>query len=110
MKSNFWSGKNPCWEMHECPVSLRDECPAYIYRFSGYPCWEIEGTLCKLNTKDGTTSFIDRCYNCNVYMKYGKGEPITLKERGTGTEHDKLLQVLTKREEYEWLLKHIGSK
>ncbi len=47
----------PCWSIHQCPTSTRENCAAY---FSGEaPCWEAseKGTKCK--NKD--------CRNCDVY-------------------------------------------
>ena len=78
----FWEGKTPCWEMFRCADAVRDECPAFKYR--SLPCWEIEGTYCKLfdyGTKgDGT----EICQCCRVYKKWGHGESIKIKLFGKG--------------------------
>ena len=78
----FWEGKTPCWEMFRCPELVRDECPAYKYR--SLPCWEIEGTYCKLfdygKKGDGT----DVCQHCRVYKRWGQAKPIELKLLGKG--------------------------
>ena len=42
----FWEGKRPCWEMCQCPEMIRGDCPAPKHQ--SLPCWEIEGTYCKL--------------------------------------------------------------
>jgi len=46
-KQDFWEGKATCWEMCSCPSSLHLECPTFKNR--QFPCWEIEGTYCKLD-------------------------------------------------------------
>lgn len=78
----FWEGKTPCWEMFRCPEAMRNECPAFKYRT--LPCWQIEGTYCKLldygQRGDGT----DICQVCRVYKRWGHGEPIELKLYGKG--------------------------
>ncbi len=98
----FWEGKTTCWEMFRCPQEVRDECPAYKYR--ELPCWQIEGTYCKLfdyGTKgDGT----EICESCRVYKKWGRAEPIQIKLHGKGfnpvskviTEGGERIQVETK--------------
>jgi hypothetical protein len=42
----FWEGKRPCWEMCQRPEMIRGDCPAPKHQ--SLPCWEIEGTYCKL--------------------------------------------------------------
>ena len=78
----FWEGKTPCWEMFRCPEAIKAECPAF--KFRSLPCWEIEGTYCKLfdyGTKgDGT----DVCQHCRAYKRWGQAKPIELKLLGRG--------------------------
>jgi len=78
----FWEEKTPCWEMFRCPEAMRKECPAFKYRT--LPCWQIEGTYCKLfdygERGDGT----EICENCRVYKKWGHGEQIEIKLHGQG--------------------------
>ncbi|MBN1376373.1 MAG: hypothetical protein JXA01_09480 [Dehalococcoidia bacterium] len=82
--NNFWAGKQPCWEKCHCPDMIKGECPAAKYQF--LPCWEIEGTYCKLNDM-GTTGRDTRvCEVCPVYKKYGNDEPIRLKLYGRGMD------------------------
>jgi len=80
--TNFWQGKKVCWEMCHCPEVIKSECPAP--RYPSFPCWEIEGTYCKL-TPDGTggqdTSI---CHFCRVYKRWGENKPIELKLFGKG--------------------------
>ena len=81
---DFWAGKAPCWEMCRCPEMIRNECPTAKYQF--VPCWEIEGTYCKLNDYGATGKDTSICQVCQVYKKWGKGEPIELKVLGRGID------------------------
>ena len=78
----FWEDKTPCWEMLSCPEEVRNECPSYKYR--SLPCWEIEGTYCKLDDYGATGDGTDICQHCRVYRKWGAEEPIEVKLRGKG--------------------------
>jgi len=84
--TDFWAGKTVCWQMCHCPPAIKDECPASKFTF--LPCWEIEGTYCKLQ-KNGdivTGTDISICEVCRVYKKYGGGRPIELKLLGKGID------------------------
>lgn len=77
----FWAGRTACWEMFGCPPDVRSECPAFAYRAT--PCWEIEGTYCKLS--DGQKGAATQvCESCRVYKKYGHAEPIRIRLFGKG--------------------------
>jgi len=78
----FWEGKTPCWEMFRCPEAMRNECPAFKYR--SLPCWQIEGTYCKLYDYGAKGDGTDICQVCRVYKRYGHGEPIQIKLLGKG--------------------------
>ncbi len=80
----FWEGKTPCWEMFRCPEAVRSECPAFNYR--SLPCWEIEGTYCKLDDYGATGQDTSVCEVCRVYKKWGHGEPIEIKLLGKGID------------------------
>ncbi len=84
--SNYWADKQPCWEKCHCPESIKSECPAFLYQF--LPCWEIEGTYCKLDDHGSTGKDTSICEVCRVYKKYGKGAPIKLKLMGKGINTD----------------------
>lgn len=79
---NFWEGKTPCWELSRCPDEIRDACGAFKYRY--LPCWEIEGTFCKLQGDGSNGDSIEICSDCRVYKKFGNREPIILKSFGHG--------------------------
>ncbi|MBN1375341.1 MAG: hypothetical protein JXA01_04225 [Dehalococcoidia bacterium] len=81
---NFWNGKVPCWEKSHCPDMIKGECPAAKFQF--LPCWEIEGTYCKLDDKGATGRDTSICEACQVYKKYGNGEPIRIKLFGHGID------------------------
>lgn len=78
----FWEGKTPCWEMFRCPEAMKKECPAFKYRI--LPCWQIEGTYCKLRDYGQRGDATDICQVCRVYKRWGHGEPIEIKLRGKG--------------------------
>ena len=60
----FWESKGPCWEMCQCPETIRSECPAYKYQ--SLPCWEIEGTYCKLDDYGARGDDTSICQICRV--------------------------------------------
>ena len=80
----FWAGKTPCWEMCQCPQMIQQECPAPKYK--SLPCWEIEGTYCKLDDYGTTGRDTSICELCRVYKRYGGGKPIELKLLGKGID------------------------
>jgi methyl-accepting chemotaxis protein len=82
--TDFWAGKTFCWQMCHCPPAIKDECPASKFTF--LPCWEIEGTYCKLQKNGDIVTGTDTsiCEVCRVYKKYGGGRPIELKLLGKG--------------------------
>lgn len=79
---NFWAGKQPCWEMSHCTNMVKSECPAFKYQF--LPCWEIEGTYCKLDDYGADGKDTSICQMCRIYKTYGDGKPIQLKLMGRG--------------------------
>jgi len=78
----FWEGKTTCWKMCTCPQSLRQECPAFKNR--DLPCWEIEGTYCKLDDYGATGRDTSICQVCRVYKRWGSNEPIKIRLFGQG--------------------------
>jgi hypothetical protein len=83
--SDFWQGKTACWEMCHCPEVIRNECPAYKYR--SFPCWEIEGTYCKLSVDGTSGKDTSICRACRVYKRWGGNKPIELKLFGKGIDN-----------------------
>ncbi|HEX7475907.1 MAG TPA: hypothetical protein VF318_08070 [Dehalococcoidales bacterium] len=82
----YWAGKTPCWQMNACPSYIREECPSY--RLRSQPCWEMEGTYCKLNDYGSTGQDTSICMICRVYKIYGNGESIEIKLFGQGIDAD----------------------
>ena len=83
-RENYWTGKTPCWEKNHCPEMIKAECPAMKFQF--LPCWQIEGTYCKLNDNGATGRDTTICETCQTYKKYGKGEPIKIRLFGHGID------------------------
>lgn len=85
-RADFWAGKTACWEMCHCPPSIKNDCPASKHTF--LPCWEIEGTYCKLQKNGDIVTGTDTsiCAVCRVYKKYGDGRAIELKLPGKGID------------------------
>jgi len=83
-KTGFWVGKDACWEKCGCPEMVRAECPAMRYQF--LPCWEIEGTYCKLDDRGSNGRDTSICRTCPVYRTYGQGQEIKLKLFGRGLD------------------------
>lgn len=81
---SFWQGKTACWEMCHCPEVIKSDCPAYKYRT--FPCWEIEGTYCKLSPDGTSGEDTSICRICRVYKRWGENEPIKLKLFGKGID------------------------
>ena len=80
----FWEGKTPCWEVCHCPEMIRNECAAP--RYTSVPCWQIEGTYCKLNNREASGTDTSICEVCRVYKKWGQGKPIMITFFGKGID------------------------
>ena len=81
-KNGLWEGKTPCWEMFRCPAEVKDKCPAFKYQYQ--PCWEMEGTYCKLSDNKEKGDGVDICQYCRVYKRWGNNEPIEIEVREKG--------------------------
>ena len=82
LEPGFWEGKRPCWEMCQCPEMIRNECPALKHQ--SFPCWEIEGTYCKLDDYGVRGDDISLCQVCRVYKTYGENKLIQIRLWGKG--------------------------
>ena len=85
--TGFWEDKTPCWEMLRCPEAIRNECPAFKHQ--GIPCWQMEGTYCKLHCAGEKGHNTDICQVCRVYKRWGNEEPIEIKLVGKGFNQTK---------------------
>jgi len=81
---NFWADKVSCFELCKCPDMIKMECPVEKYQF--LPCWEIEGTYCKLDDRGANGRDTTVCQTCRVYREYGQGKEIKLKLFGRGLD------------------------
>jgi len=91
----FWEGKRPCWEMSQCPEMIRSECPAPKYQ--SFPCWEIEGTYCKLDDYGASGLDTSICEVCRVYKRWGENKPIEIRQLGKGIDTSvRLVEELAK--------------
>ena len=75
--NNFWFGRTPCWQLTNCPDSVKDACPAPKYPY--LPCWQIEGTYCKLDERNASGLDTSICRQCRVYEQYGDRSPLKIK-------------------------------
>ncbi|HEY41352.1 MAG TPA: helix-turn-helix transcriptional regulator [Dehalococcoidia bacterium] len=55
-----------CWEIKNCPVERRENCPAWEFK-AGHFCWFINGTLCHGELQASWDSKIKLCRQCEVY-------------------------------------------
>ena len=76
-RRNFWYGKTPCWKMTNCPDSVKNACPAPEY--PSLPCWQIEGTYCKLDERNANGLDTSICKQCPVFEQYGGRTPLKIK-------------------------------
>lgn len=84
LHKTFWTGKTHCWTMCNCPDPIKSECPAP--RHEDTPCWEIEGTYCKLDDQGASGQDIDICQSCRVYKRWGDSVPVKITLFGEGID------------------------
>ena len=84
-RRNFWYGKTPCWKITNCPDSVKNACPAPEY--PSLPCWQIEGTYCKLDERSATGLDTSICRLCVVYKQYGGRRPLQIKLFTSAKDH-----------------------
>jgi len=74
--------------MCSCPEKIRTICPSF--RLRTLPCWEIEGTFCKLEEGSSARNISGRdisvCSVCRVYKRYGHNVKIEIKLEGQGID------------------------
>ena len=63
---------DPCWEMRDCKRRIYEQCPAYLQRDTGRPCWEIDNTFCDTLLDTPST-----CDLCKVYCLYHTEDGLT---------------------------------
>jgi hypothetical protein len=65
-----------CWDMHECPVEIRKQCPAWEFR-AGELCWFIAGTHCQGSVQTDWSEKMRLCRQCEMLrplLKLGETE------------------------------------
>jgi len=76
-RNNFWFRRTPCWQLTNCPDSVKNACPTPKY--PALPCWQIEGTYCKLDERHAGGLDTSICRLCPVYKQYGSCSPLQIK-------------------------------
>ena len=66
-KKDYAEGK-PCWEMRNCPLEARENCPAWEFKL-GHFCWFINGTICHGKAQPNWQKKIKICRHCEVFRK-----------------------------------------
>jgi len=56
----------PCWDVRNCSMETRHECPAWEFR-RGNLCWFINGTRCQGKPQASWTSKMKVCRKCKVF-------------------------------------------
>jgi hypothetical protein len=57
-----------CWEIRNCPMEARKECPAWEFKF-GHFCWYINGTICHGDPQPNWQEKMKICRQCEVFRK-----------------------------------------
>jgi DNA-binding XRE family transcriptional regulator len=56
----------PCWLTRDCPVEIRQDCPAWQFN-AGNLCWFINGTICEGSPQGSWQNKMKICRDCEVY-------------------------------------------
>ena len=87
-RRNFWFRKTSCWEITHCPDSIKNACPAP--KHPSLPCWQIEGTYCKLDERNESGEDTSTCKLCRVYEQYGGRRLLQIKLFTSAIHHSGL--------------------
>ena len=60
------NGLDPCWEKRSCPLSQREQCPAWEFS-TGDLCWFINGTICDGTVHASWKEKMTLCRSCDVF-------------------------------------------
>jgi DNA-binding XRE family transcriptional regulator len=55
-----------CWEVKQCPMEKRKDCPAWEFR-CGDLCWFINGTICQGGMQKDWHKKMKICEECEVF-------------------------------------------
>jgi len=67
MKLKFQKDLQPCWMIRNCPVHIRQACPAWEFN-AGLFCWFINGTLCRSRAQDSWAKKMKICRKCEIFI------------------------------------------
>jgi len=67
MKLKFQKDLQPCWMIRDCPLHIRQACPAWEFN-AGLFCWFINGTLCRSRAQDGWSKKMKICRKCEIFI------------------------------------------
>jgi len=56
----------PCWEIKKCPMTIRQNCPAWELQI-GQLCWFINGTMCQGKVQQDWSEKMKICRKCKVF-------------------------------------------
>jgi putative transcriptional regulator len=56
----------PCWILQDCPVEMRNKCPAWEFQ-AGHYCWFINGTMCQGKKQKNWETKMKMCRKCEVF-------------------------------------------
>jgi DNA-binding XRE family transcriptional regulator len=59
-------GAQPCWDIQDCPVEVKEKCPAWEFQ-SGHLCWFISGTICQGEVQGNWDNKMKICRECKVF-------------------------------------------
>jgi hypothetical protein len=62
----------PCWDVRNCPVRTRNNCPAWEFD-CGDLCWFVNGTLCEGKPEKSWDEKIKVCRACQVFGAFVDG-------------------------------------
>ena len=66
MKRPHKMSHRTCWVVKNCPLKIRESCPAWEFRV-GYLCWFINGTICHGKVQNNWREKIKLCRQCEVF-------------------------------------------
>ncbi len=67
MKARPSKGSALCWDVKECPVERRENCPAWEFK-CGDLCWFINGTICRGGMQKDWQKKLKICRKCEVFQ------------------------------------------
>jgi DNA-binding XRE family transcriptional regulator len=65
-KRSHSKGNGPCWLIRECPVEIKQKCPAWEFQ-AGHLCWFISGTICQGKVQGSWQKKMKICRQCGVF-------------------------------------------